>query len=103
MSDEFSESESTLVTPLDVQDRLLHKDIDTDPEFQKSEFWFRFQHMERELISLRESYSVIYKIMQTKWDRIEDIPNEYLKIIFEIARNVVEGIPPDQDEITITT
>lgn len=101
--DDFSSEDTTKVTPEEIQKELLKDDTDTDPSFKDSEFWFRFQNMEQEILSLKDGYRMIYSIMKIYWNRVEDIPNEHMRMIFGIARDVVEGIPPDEDIITITT
>lgn len=99
----FEQQEDTQVTPPEVQDELLHRIVDTDPEFKNSQFWFRFQLMEREIIGLRDSFEIIYKLLKMHWDKPAEISAEHLSIIFQIVIDIVEGEPPDQDEITITT
>lgn len=101
--DDFSSEDKTRVTPEDIQKELLKDDVDTDPSFKESEFWFRFQNMEQEILALKDGYRMIYSIMKMFWNKVEDIHDPNMRIIFGIARDVVEGIPPDEDIITITT
>jgi hypothetical protein len=103
VSDDFEREEPTRVIPVDLQDELVHQNSDTDPEFKNSEFWFRFQHMEKEIMALKDGYRAIYNIMKIYWDNVEDIPQEHMRIIFSLARDVVEGIPQEYNEITLTT
>ncbi len=81
---EFALSEVTQVASEEIQKELL---AITEQDLSTSEFWFRFQAMEKENLLLRNAFKLIHDCMK---DQVI-ITQELREIIFRIAASVVEN------------
>jgi hypothetical protein len=94
--DSFEKPEITKITAPEVQEELLSHLDDTDPNFNDSGFWFRFQKLEKEVEVLRQGFQYIYNLLA---DETRVITPFDLQLIMTMAEGVLSGMPVTEQEL----